>query len=466
VTATLQQGISKIRLGAASAALAFVVLLGLGIAATPSAQAQTLTTLHNFTGYPDGANSDAGLIMDKAGNLYGTTASGGEYNYGSVFEMVKTETGYTEEILYSFTGQADGETPLGTLLLIGKNLYGTAAYGGAGNGTVFEIEPGEAGSWTETTLYTFNAAPDGAVPEAGLIVDKEGNLYGTTRFGGNSGWDWGYWTGSGTAFELVKGGTKKKPTYTETVLYSFDTAGTLVDGVQPTASLIMDKDGNLYGTTLYGGGNNPAGNTNAGTAFELSNNAGTWTETFLYSFCGSADGGCTDGEQPAAGLTMDSKGNLYGTTQAGGGNYGKGAVFELTKTGTGYTETVLYGFCQAGWPNCQDGWGPEAGLILKGNRLYGTTLNGGDVSCVNVQYHQWGCGTVFELSWKTVKKQPVYTEKVLYAFQEIETDPGDGGQPYGGLVMDKEGNLYGTTAFGDYYYDNYYYAGTVFEVTH
>jgi uncharacterized repeat protein (TIGR03803 family) len=196
--------------------------------------------------------------------------------------------------------------------------------------------------------------------------------------------------------------------------------------------------------------------------FELSNNAGTWSETLLYSFCQTGGLSCTDGNAPAAGLTMDSKGNLYGTTEHGGASGNYGAVFELNKTGTGYTEEVLYSFCVAGYPSCTDGSSPEAGLIMKGDALYGTTVYGGDMNCINLQ--GWnGCGTVFELSWKTVKKQPVYTEKVLYAFQEttLETgEPGDGESPYGGLVRDASGNLYGTTS-----YDDYYGAGTVFEVT-
>ena len=214
------------------------------------------------------------------------------------------------------------------------------------------VPPGKkAGSWTETVLYSFGSQPgDGIYPQAGLIMDAEGNLYGTTVSGGAStNCD----DGCGSVFELSATGT-------ETVLYSFCSQGGCTDGTQPYADLIMDKKGNLDGTT--GGG----GTNGGGTVFQLTPNNGTWTETVLHSF-GSQPG---DGIYPQAGLIMDKKGNLYGTTQQGGA-YGEGTVFELSPTGT---ETVLHSFpSQSG-----DGYWLDAGLIRdkKGN-LYGTSYEGG-----------------------------------------------------------------------------------------
>jgi uncharacterized repeat protein (TIGR03803 family) len=479
VNLTLRQGILKMRL-AAIAALAFVVLLGLGVAATP-AQAQTFTTLYNFTGWPDGASPYAGLIADAKGNLYGTTFVGGEWNYGAVFEMAKTSTGYAApEILYSFTGQADGAYPLAGLLLIGGDLYGTTENGGTGGttspgcfdnvigcGTVFELVPPAAtsGTWTETVLYNFTGGNDGAQPLAGLIADKKGNLYGTASAGGPAANFSSGDSGAGVVFELVKGtkivAKKKETTWTDQTLYAFQYGnGTNVtDGSRPVAPLIMDKEGNLYGTTSSGG-YSPNGYSHSGTVFELTppaTTAGAWSEQLLYTFCTEGGYSCTDGQDPYAGLVMDSKGNLYGTTEYGGANVNPGTAFELEKTSTGYTETVLHSFT-----GNADGGTPLAGLVLKGSALYGTTAYGGDMSCTNMQ--GWnGCGTVFELSGKTVKGKTTYTDKVLYAFQETTNttgNPGDGESPLGGLVMDKAGNLYGTTS-----YDDYYGAGTVFEVT-
>ena len=482
---TLRQGISKMRL-AAGVALAFVVLLGLGVA-TPSAQAQTFTMLHDFMGANDngdGALPNAALIMDASGNLYGTTLYGGEWNYGAVFEMAKTSTGYSApEILYSFTGQADGQWPEGALLFVGTSLYGTTYVGGTAEGacdphtsgtcgTVFEISPGKGGVWTETTLYTFAGGNDGGNPQAGLIKDSKGNLYGTTRFGGDND--------TGTVFELVKGtktvGKKKVTTYTEQVLYSFGSY--LTDGNQPVANLILDKAGNLYGTTIYGAGNNshPGYATNAGTVFKLTpptTSGGAWTETLLYSFCQiDPESGCADGTRPAAGLIFDSKGNLYGTTEQGG-SVGQGTVFELSPTTSApWKETVLYSFCPAGSP-CTDGASPDGGVVMKGSALYGTTLYGGDPNsnCNDGGSGSGPCGTVFELSWKTAKGKTTYTEKVLYAFQNNATQEqpnGDGGNPGTGLVMDKAGNLYGTTSLWGYYGDGFPQAGggagTVFKV--
>lgn len=278
------------------------------------------------------------------------------------------------------------------------HLYGTTQTGGANgggneNGTVFELTPNAAKSeWTETVLYSFCArsgngenCTDGAAPWAGLVMDKAGNLYGTT----NNGYDDetnGY-DGYGVVFELIPNAAKTK--WTEKVLHRFCAGGypCTDDGANPQAGLLLDAQGRLYGTTKGGGANGE------GTAFELTPNPAKtkWTETVLYNFCGQP--GCTDGDQPLASLITDSKGNLYSTTDVGGGHNNAGVVFELSPNAakTKWTETVLHDFCVLGY--CRDGVGP-AGLIMDpSGHLYGTTGGGGAQASASYG----GGGTVFEL---------------------------------------------------------------------
>jgi uncharacterized repeat protein (TIGR03803 family) len=340
------------------------------------------SVLYSFCSEPnctDGANPFARLVMDKKGNLYGTTIYGGAYDDGAVFEV--TPEG-VESVLYSFGSQTfDGIYPYAALIMDKEdNLYGTTYEGGANvsyDGTIFKLSPepssgcptgGNSGNvWCETILYSFCpelGCTDGANPTAGLIMDKLGNLYGTTQAGGDM--NCLFLAGCGTVFKLTPAGD-------ETVLYSFGTrAG---DGIIPTA-VIMDKAGNFYGTTSHGG----SGANSSGTVFEVT---ASGEETVLYNFCSEPN--CADGANPFAGLVMDKKGNLYGTTDRGGdGVLINGTVFELTASGE---ESVLYSFCSE--PNCADGANPFAGLVMdkKGN-LYGTTVFGG----------AYGDGTVFELT--------------------------------------------------------------------
>jgi uncharacterized repeat protein (TIGR03803 family) len=322
----------------------------------------------------------SGLVFDTAGNLYGTEGYSGAINheYGSIFKLTPTTSGpWSETTLSTFSGTLSH--PLGNMVFDkAGNLYGTSLNGGAsGNGAVFELTPQKNGTWTRTTIYNFAGYPaDGANPGAGLIIDAAGNLYGTTENGGSSGVclnSGGQKIGCGTAFELqpVSGGGWK-----ETVLYSF--GGPNGDGAVPVAPLIFDADGNLYGTTLTGGpkskdcpsGTNPAG---CGIVFELFPNiGGGWTETILHEF--TNDG--TDGGGPEAGLIFDKLGNLYGTASYGGANK-YGTVYELSpSSGGGWTETILQSF-GAG----TDGETPEGGLILdSAGNLYGTTYAGGTAS--------------------------------------------------------------------------------------
>ena len=395
----------------------FILLSFLFVTASPlwaqSVTGTEFTTLYSFTGSSgDGAHPNAGLILDSAGNLYGTTMGSGGSAQGTVFELVNSSGTYTVNVLHNFTNaNGDGESPRAGLIMDSAgNLYGTTMQGGANGweGAVFELVKNSDGTYSEQLLHSFaNNNIDGVYPQASLIMDSARNLYGTTGNGGSSG--------AGTVFELVKSSTG----YSEQVLYSFSGGA---DGSSPQAGLIMDSAGNLYGTTGSGG------SSGDGTVFELVKSSTGYTEKVLYSFKGGSDG-----RTPVAGLLMDSVGNLYGTTESGGGSTncdgGCGTVFELVKSSTGYSENVLYSFTGS----YGDGATPIAGLVMDSfGTLYGTTGAGGSS----------GAGTVFELV-KSPTSPTGWSEKVLHSF----ADDTDGGAP-NGLTMDASGNLYGTTSSG------------------
>jgi hypothetical protein len=329
--------------------VAAVALIAATLSPCSSAADYNEQTLYRFCpegGCTDGAWPYAGLIIDGAGNLYGTTLIAGVSGHGVVFQLTPDETGttWTETVLYSFCSQtpncADGSLPRADLIMDGAgNLYGTTLEGGngrggggtAGGGVVFQLTPDQTGTaWTETVLYSFcsqSTCTDGERPFAGLIMDGAGNLYGTTQQGGNAGF-----SGHGVVFRLSPDETGT--VWTETVLYSFCSQTNCADGAGPQTGLIMDGAGNLYGTTIYG--------SSGGVVFQLSaDETGTaWTETVLYSFCSQTK--CPDGANPAAGLIMDGTGNLYGTTLAGNDrscgptcSIGRGVVFQLTPDETG-----------------------------------------------------------------------------------------------------------------------------------
>jgi uncharacterized repeat protein (TIGR03803 family) len=304
------------------------------------------TVLYSFAGGSDGISPAASLVMDSAGNLFGTTRLGGPDSAGTIFELSFSGGSWKESVLYSFTGGADGGSPQAALVIRGNVLLGATPQGGAnGNGTVFYLAHLN-GKWTEKVLYSFAGGnTDGAYPYSALIFDRTGNLYGTTESGGPNE--------AGSVFELSQSGGK----WTEKVLYFF-TGNT--DGGTLDAGVIFDNAGNLYGTTASGG------KYSTGTVFELTPSSGSWTESVLYNFTGGADGGF-----PSAGLSMDANGNLFSTTYTGGASKA-GTVFQLTPSAGAWTETVLYSFSGG-----NDGGFPTSTVLLYKGFKIGTTIEGG-----------------------------------------------------------------------------------------
>jgi uncharacterized repeat protein (TIGR03803 family) len=426
------------------------------VIATPAA-AQEEKVLHSFNnGASGGSYPYSGLILDKAGNLYGTTGFGGTgtgcySGCGTVFELMpQAGGGWVEKVLHNFQlNVTGGVQPVSGLIFdAAGNLYGTTAAGGnttciGGCGTVFELIPDGGGGWTEKVLHSFGGSPEGAFPQGGLIFDAAGNLYGTTYEGGPRGG-----CQCGTVFELSPlpgGGWKEK------ILHIFGRTG---PGF-PSSSLIFDDDGNLFGMALGGSGSGCIGVYGCGTVFELSPVAGGgWSEQVLHNFTKNG----TDGNVPYGGLISDAAGNLYGTTSAGGAGLcgdgrgievGCGTVFELIKPGIPggeWAEAILYAFEGNGSLDPA----PTAGLIFDAaGNLYGTTYGGGAYQGIN-----GGLGTVFKLS---PAADGIWTETTLHSFG----NGNDGAFPLAGLIFDTAGNLYGTTSWGGI---NGPDSGTVFEI--
>lgn len=371
----------------------------------------------------DGAVPSGPLVQAADGFFYGTTASGGRFNQGTVYRLGSDGT---ESVLYSFSGgMSDGADP-GDGMILGSdgNLYGTTRSGGVGGcggqepsgfvvpvsacGTVFVLTL--AGN--EQVLHFFQGGDDGGVPMTHLVQSSSGSLYGTTAAGGS------YL--SGTVFQIASTGQ-------ESVLYDFGAAGP-ADAVAPAAGLILAADGNLYGTTALGG------SSNKGTVFSATL-AGT--ETVLASLPGGAGG-----ETPTQALVQASNGNFYGTSSTGGLTEarcpsGCGTVFQITPAGA---FTVLYEF----GGNADDGVLPSSALIQASDgNLYGTTQAGGSGPC------SAGCGTVFQIT-------PGGVETVLYSFRGAD----DGAAPQAALIQGSDGALYGTTSAGGEFDQ-----GTAFSIT-
>jgi uncharacterized repeat protein (TIGR03803 family) len=407
------------RKGIGSKLLPFVAALGLQFAIIEPTLAQTLTTLYTFTGGNAGANPTAGLVWGN-GNLYGTTSYGGKYGGGTLFAIGSAGN---EAVLTPFYPDY-GDTPLDAPIVggstyfmgLGQEFLLTASAGGHyGCGAIIlATNTGYA-----IPVYSFSGGADGCSPMGRLVRAGGGAFYGTASGGGSSS--------AGTIFKIAKDGPYLQ--YRFSLVYTF-TGG--ADGGAPQGTLILDKQGNLYGTTSSGGA------YGVGAVFEI-NDAG---ETVLYSFKGGSDGA-----NPTGDLLLDSKGDFYGTT-SGGGASGLGTVYEVNAGGV---ETMFYGFAGG-----SDGARPAAGVIKDGNEnLYGTTVYGGSGAVCNQYQPLNGCGTVFEISAQG-------RETVLYSF----TGGADGGEPYGKLTRDEQGNLYGTASQGgDLESCSELGCGVVFELT-
>lgn len=373
------------------------------LAASP-VHATNFATLYAFKGGNDGASPETTLIKDHAGNLYGTTSEGGSDSFGTVFTLAPDGA---ETVLYSFKNQQDGANPCGPLLMDRQgNLYGTTTFGGSRlNGTVFKLTP----NGVLHTLHAFAGLRDGAGPESGVIRDESGHIFGMTPDGGG--------TERGTIFEL-------NSNRADIMIHEFGKEG---DGAYPYGGLIADTSGNLYGTTSQGGADFWC-TGGCGTVFRINP---TGTEAVLHTFAGETD----DGFEPVAPLIQDGSGNLYGTT-LGGGTFGNGTVFKL---GSGGKESVLYSFGGISG----DGEAPSSGLVRdRSGNLYGTTLSDTGTGCGG-----FGCGTVFKVA-------PGGAETILHAF----SGGNDGGILFEALLKDGD-TLYGSASTG-----GKFGAGTIFKV--
>jgi uncharacterized repeat protein (TIGR03803 family) len=492
----------------------------------------TQTILYTFAGSPD-AGVPTGVVLDSHGNIFGTSTYGGrsgcgDFGCGAIFEISPLKEGWAEQVIYRFGSSFPGSNPVGGVTLDSAgNLFGTTDDNGPrGNcgyygqsatclGAVYELSPGSHAQWSATTLYMFTPGSDGLWPTTSLVADSAGNLYGITLNGGNYYSSNCTYYGCGTLYEMSP---QPDGGWTESILYPFSqslaytgsgaaaaTAGLIMDsagnfygtsylfgdpacscgyvfeisptgtggwqqktlynflngsdGEQPDAALTLGPNGQLYGTASTGTGANYYGNV-----FQLTPNSdGTWTHSVIYTFHGP------DGSGPDSALVLDPAGNLYGTTGGGGFStlcYGSGCgtIFELTPTSNGsWTESVLYSF--GGGVN---GSHPSGVVRDSAGNLYGTTASGGKGSayCNSVNRYYDGCGVVFEVS----NINGHWSKSVVYAF-EPPVVPDDGAVPQGGVVLDSEGNLYGTTSYGGILtclLDPGYYpggCGTVYKLT-
>jgi uncharacterized repeat protein (TIGR03803 family) len=376
--------------------------------ATAAWGAPKYKVLHAFIGGNDGGGLWGSLLLDKQGNVYGTTISGGPKGKGgTAFKLSRQANGrWTQTVLYSFCSLSNctdgGGSTAGMIFDAGGNLYGTTVGGGKhDSGVAFELTPRGHG-WTETVLYNFcslTGCKDGGSPWAGLVRDGVGNMYGT-----------GY-----AAFEL----SPESDGWKEVALHDFSCRNG--DGCGPYA-VILDASGNLFGETNMGGTSKLCGG-GCGTVYELQRTSGGWKEHILHDFgTGNDDMGF-----PGGPLLRDKTGNLYGT--AGGGTHAHGAVYRLTRLPDGHWKAAI----QHSFTGGANGDGPSGGVAMdKSGNLYGTTVAGGDPNC--------DCGVVYKLTSQATGKWK-YT--VLHRFTG-----NDGAQPIAQLVLDSKGNLYGTTITG------------------
>ena len=389
-----------------SASKSFIVLASLALLATAAWAASTTKLIYSFAGNADGAYTDTELVMDSAGNLYGTSVQGGKSGGGTVFQI--TPSG-AHTVLYNFTGGADGGEPYkGVTLDAHGNLFGTAVTGGGGSceggcGVVFMLS-NSGGSWNFSVIHTFTGGADGSGPGSPVSIDKNGNVYGTTPTGGANG--------MGVVYKLMSNATGG---WTLHVIHTF-TGG--VDGGGGSAGrLLIDAGGNLYGVCTVGGANG------FGTVYKMFSIQGQWQLTTLYAFKDQPDGAL-----PYGGVVFDKFGNLYGTTYYAGAN-DLGSVYKLTRNNGTWTESVLYSF-----KGGTDGASPISSLVADAaGNFYGTTSDGGAATC--------SCGVIFKMTRGTTGK---WTESVVYRF------PGtpNPGFAYNGMIGDSAGNFYGATVHG------------------
>ncbi len=417
----------------------------LALVFTTAAAASQYKVIYTFQSTSDANIPETQMIADAAGNLYGVTQFGGTHGLGTVFELSPNSNGsWTESILYSFAESTDGGQPwAGVVMDKNGNLYGTTSAGGDAScapihgfcGTAYELSPNGDGTWTETVLVDFTG-DNGLTPYGSLILDDAGNLYGTTEAGGPNGW--------GTVFELSPNGDG---TWTQTILHGF---GIDNNGAKPFSNLLFDAQGNLWGTTAYGGLRDDClENFGCGTVFEMTPQVGGgWGEHAVFDFNGKngnppaglildASGnlfgvapygglgtcsgfivnGCGDifelvsssgfkprivhyfENEPIAvpnGIVMDSQGNIYGTSFEGGVktcgiNQPCGTIFEAVRQADGsYQPHLLYAFPG----ETTNGFWPYAPLTIdKAGNIYGSTGNGGNLNCGI----SGGCGVVYQI---------------------------------------------------------------------
>ena len=377
--------------------------LALGVVCALPTRAQTYTVLHNFTNGADGGTPTAGMIFDRAGNLYGTTQFGGEA-YGNVFKFSRNDGSWLLNPLYGFTDESDGAYPSYGGLTFGPDglLYGASSFGGDNQrGTVFTLQPQVRACrtalcpWSIKVIHTFGNGNDGGNPDGKVVFDAASTLYGTTSAGGLYQY--------GSVFKMSRSGGA----WTYNVIFNFNAS----TGETPMSGVVIDSAGNLYGTTSSGG------DDGQGVVYELSPSGSGYVEKVLYSFTNGNDGGL-----PFGGLVFDQAGNLYGSTEIGGAG-GGGTLFELSQSGGNWTLTTFYSLEGRG--------GPYDTLTMDAaGSLYGSTYRDGS-------YQQ---GNVFKMS----RSGGGWTYSSLYDF----SGGSDGMEPTGSVVLDTAGSVYGTTSGG------------------
>ncbi|HYK52701.1 MAG TPA: choice-of-anchor tandem repeat GloVer-containing protein [Candidatus Eremiobacteraceae bacterium] len=403
--------------------VAFAALLTvLTLTRAANAHEPHITIIGAFAGSGAGFTPLAAVTFGPDGTLYGTTTGGGtaRCKCGTVFSLRLVGSTWTLTTIHNFQGGRDGAVPAAPLLVDPHGvIYGTTIDGGngcpAGCGTVFKLTPIGA-RYSESILYRFTGGADGGFPSGGLIEDVSGALYGLAGAGGNTGCQ----QGCGVAYKLTPNGS----TYTESVLHTF--MGGATDGATPNyTTLVADKAGDLFGTTI--GGGDMLCDLGCGTAFELKPSSHGYDESVLHFFSGPPDGA-----EPYGGPIFNVDGALYGTTELGGAinacqsSSGCGTVYELAPGQNGFTESVVYSFAGGA-----DAFGPEQALVAdKSGTLYGAAPGGGRANL----------GVLFKLA----RSGSGYTETVLHDFH----GRGDGFGPYGALVVGRFGRLFGTAITG------------------